>query len=333
MINPKLITVLNKQLKNRTFDFRILNLMNIKVRLEINGQKEMISVGDLKDYLTYTVYILATGDQQNDKILNTFLDSQADGKKEINVRSYDMSPFQFLINSETGDILAKLASFIKDDVNVIINKIVNQIDSEKINESLIRESRYDGITRKLVKDIIVVYKENDNGDFTLPEYFDEEMTYNFGAPADDLTVNLILKKNINTDEFEVTGSYTRENNTITIVVIYNPDKKVIITQKLIGELNENVRHELEHMIQKWKGSRFRKEPETPIKYYTQKKEIEAQVAGFKRRAKQEKRPVEDVMREWFKKYQHRHSLEPKEVEKVIKRLLDKFSNDSSNNLI
>lgn len=325
MINPKLIAVLNKQLKNRTFDFRMMNLMNIKVRLEVNGQKEMISVGDLKDYLTYTVYILATGDQQNDKILNAFLDSQANGNKEINVRSYDMSPFQFLINSETGDILAKLASFIKDDVNVIINKIVNQIDSEKINESLIRESRYDGITRKLVKDIIVVYKENDEGDFSLPEYFGEQMTYEFGGAANSLTVDVELQKNSEIDDIELDGEYYRDENTIVVKIYYNPENKVRSTQLLIGELNETIRHEIEHMIQMYKGYKYRQEPEQPLKYYTQKREIEAQVAGFKRRAKQEKRPVEDVMREWFKKYQHRHSLEPKEVEKVIKQLLNKFS--------
>jgi len=324
MVNPKLIDVINKRLKNKTFDIEIFNLP-FEIKVEITGQKEMISVGQLKDYLTYTVFIQPHASEDYNRIINMLFRN-----KITNVVSYNMDSKLYNINNRVNEILHNIIMYYKDDLYSILTKIVNEQVKDQITESFLVEGKYDGITRKLVKDIILVYKENDAGDFTLPEYFDEEMTYNFGAPADDLTVNLILKKNINTDEFEVTGSYTRENNTITIVVIYNPDKKVIITQKLIGELNENVRHELEHMIQKWKGSRFRKEPETPIKYYTQKKEIEAQVAGFKRRAKQEKRPVEDIMREWFKKYQHRHSLDPKEVEKVIKKLLREFPQNPSN---
>lgn len=324
MVNPKLIDVINKRLKNKTFDIEIFDIP-FEIKVEITGQKEMISVGQLKDYLTYTVFIQPHASEDYNRIINMLFRN-----KITNVVSYNMDSKLYNINNRVNEILHNIIIYYKDDLGSILTKIVNEQIKDQITESFLIEGKYDGITRKLVKDIILVYKENDAGDFTLPEYFDEEMTYNFGAPADDLTVNLILKKNINTDEFEVTGSYTRENNTITIVVIYNPDKKVIITQKLIGELNENVRHELEHMIQKWRGSRFRKEPETPIKYYTQKKEIEAQVAGFKRRAKQEKRPVEDIMREWFKKYQHRHSLDPKEVEKVIKKLLREFPQNPSN---
>lgn len=324
MVNPKLIDVINKRLKNKTFDIEIFDIP-FEIKVEITGQKEMISVGQLKDYLTYTVFIQPHASEDYNRIINMLFRN-----KITNVVSYNMDSKLYNINNRVNEILHNIIIYYKDDLGSILTKIVNEQIKDQITESFLIEGKYDGITRKLVKDIILVYKENDAGDFTLPEYFDEEMTYNFGAPADDLTVNLILKKNINTDEFEVTGSYTRENNTITIVVIYNPDKKIIITQKLIGELNENVRHELEHMIQKWRGSRFRKEPETPIKYYTQKKEIEAQVAGFKRRAKQEKRPVEDIMREWFKKYQHRHSLDPKEVEKVIKKLLREFPQNPSN---
>lgn len=324
MVNPKLIDVINKRLKNKTFDIEIFDIP-FEIKVEITGQKEMISAGQLKDYLTYTVFIQPHASEDYNRIINMLFRN-----KITNVVSYNMDSKLYNINNRVNEILHNIIIYYKDDLGSILTKIVNEQIKDQITESFLIEGKYDGITRKLVKDIILVYKENDAGDFTLPEYFDEEMTYNFGAPADDLTVNLILKKNINTDEFEVTGSYTRENNTITIVVIYNPDKKIIITQKLIGELNENVRHELEHMIQKWRGSRFRKEPETPIKYYTQKKEIEAQVAGFKRRAKQEKRPVEDIIREWFKKYQHRHSLDPKEVEKVIKKLLREFPQNPSN---
>ena len=52
MVNPKLIDVINKRLKNKTFDIEFFNIP-FEIKVEITGQKEMISVGELKDYLTW----------------------------------------------------------------------------------------------------------------------------------------------------------------------------------------------------------------------------------------------------------------------------------------
>ena len=51
-------------------------------------------------------------------------------------------------------------------------------------------------------------------------------------------------------------------------------------------------------------------------------EIEAQIAGFKRRAQKERKPLEDVIRSWFNKNKLRHRLSPKNVEVVINRILE-----------
>ena len=92
---------------------------------------------------------------------------------------------------------------------------------------------------------------------------------------------------------------------------------------MIGELNETLRHELEHIYQYQKGYKFpKKEPTSPIKYYLQPHELEAQRAGFKRIAKLQKKPLIDVIRNWFNKNQKRHRLSDKEVEKVIKKILE-----------
>jgi len=94
-------------------------------------------------------------------------------------------------------------------------------------------------------------------------------------------------------------------------------------EELIGELNETIRHELEHVYQHQKGFEFpKREPKSPIKYYTQPHELEAQVAGFKRIAKLKKLPLIQVIRNWFNKNQSRHRLSPKEVETVIKKIIE-----------
>lgn len=327
MINPKLIAVLNKQLKSKTFDIEIFNLP-FEIKVEITGQKEMISVGQLKDYLTYTVFIQPHASEDYNRIINLLFRN-----KITNVASYNMDSKLYNINNRVNEILHNIIIYYKDDLDSILTKIVNEQVKDQITESFLIEGKYDGITRKLVKDIILVYKENDAGDFSLPEYFGEQMTYEFGGAANSLTVDVELQKNSEIDDIELDGEYYRDENTIVVKIYYNPENKVRSTQLLIGELNETIRHEIEHMIQMYKGYKYRQEPEQPLKYYTQKREIEAQVAGFKRRAKQEKRPVEDVMREWFTKYEKRHNLTPNEIEKVIKRLLDKFSNDSTNKLV
>ena len=64
-----------------------------------------------------------------------------------------------------------------------------------------------------------------------------------------------------------------------------------------GFLNDYVRHEIEHVIDALEGNEV-ETPEglTPFEYYTQPHEVRAQKAGFKRRAKIEKSPVEDVVK-------------------------------------
>lgn len=322
MVNPKLIDVINKRLKGKTFDVEQFGI-KLKVKVEITGQKEMISVGELKDYLTFTVFIQPSTEEFNNLINLIFKN------KVTNVVSYNMSSLENGIHRAVSEILHNIIMYYKDDLGVILTKIVNEQISEQITESVLIEGKYDGLTRKLVRDVIRVFKSEDSGSFTLPEYFEDEMTYEFGGAA-DLTLELELEENTDLEDFEVDGDYYRDNNTISVKVEYNPEKKLLLTQKLIGELNETIRHEIEHMSQKHRGYKYRQEPEEPLKYYTQKKEIEAQVAGFRRRAKQERRPVEDIMREWFKKYEKRHRLSPDQTNKVIKKLLRQFPQNSSN---
>ena len=93
-------------------------------------------------------------------------------------------------------------------------------------------------------------------------------------------------------------------------------------QELIGELNETLRHELEHISQHQKGYNFPKEPRNPLKYYTQPHELEAQLAGFKRRSRKENKDLEQVIRGWFRRNEKKHRLKPKQVETIINKLIE-----------
>jgi hypothetical protein len=91
---------------------------------------------------------------------------------------------------------------------------------------------------------------------------------------------------------------------------------------LIGELNDVVTHELEHVNQSKGGYEFpEKEYKQDKRYYLQQHEIEAQVVGFKRKAKLQKRPIEEVIREYFERRKTRKDL----INLFVERLMEHYN--------
>lgn len=191
-------------------------------------------------------------------------------------------------------------------------------------KELIIESKHDGVIRKLVQDIFNVYKFQREGSFDLPEDINpENLVYDFAKIDTKFSVHLELVLDPTIDDFEIEGDYFSDDDTIEITIISNPNLQRNHLQSLIKELNEVVAHELKHIKQNEQGYIFGQEPIQSFDYYTQPHELEAQRYGFKRRAKSEKRSLEDVAREWFNKYPSKHRLNKDEVQKVIEKLLKK----------
>ena len=61
-----------------------------------------------------------------------------------------------------------------------------------------------------------------------------------------------------------------------------------------------------------------------INYYKQPHEIEAQIAGFKRKAKIQGRNIEDVMREFFNRRKEVYNLKQSTIDKIVARLMDEY---------
>ena len=96
------------------------------------------------------------------------------------------------------------------------------------------------------------------------------------------------------------------------------------TVNIIGELNDLFAHELEHYRQNYTGELETYDDENPksLDYYTRPIELKAQVKGFNRLAKLQKRPFESVVKQWFETHKDIHNLNPKEQEFVISSILD-----------
>ena len=315
----------NKFFENHTFEVYYLfdsegePIAPTNVKIKLTGVKDYISMGDYKPFVMYTAYILPSN-KKSDKF-NSVL--SAHFGRETEIQTFDSGAygnFGWVMTKKLSELLKYFSL-----PEAILTKVVNEVEPMKLNENLIVEGRYDSIVRELVRDIVSFYKYQREGEFLLPEDLKGEKfnSYKFPGINNEFVIELNLEIDDDVENIDIDAAYYREEDVIEISIISNPEMGYKNLELLIGELNETLRHELEHIYQYQKGYKFpKREPTSPIKYYLQPHELEAQRAGFKRIAKLQKKPLIDVITNWFNKNKKRHRLSDKEVEKVIKKILE-----------
>ncbi len=190
-------------------------------------------------------------------------------------------------------------------------------------KNIINEGKYDSVIRQIVRDIITIYKKNLVGEFGLPEdLYPELHVYDFKQLQSPIQVYLEIENDDSVDGFDADADYYRDEDLINVTIKTNPKYGPSILYDLVGELNELIAHELEHVRQHETNYEFpKREPKKPLKYYTQQHELDAQRKGFKRRSKLENSNYESLVRKWFEDNKHKHNLNPQETEKVIQKIL------------
>ena len=315
---------INKFLDTHTFevylqpthdeDYRIPT--NVKVKL--TGVREYISTGDKKPFVQYTIYILPTNEGSDawSKMYGDIYGKDVD----INTTSQVYANLRWVMDAKLSEFLI----YFGVEKGAMCTRIINEVSEDKLNESLIVEGELDKTTRKLVQDIIAFFKHQRQGEFGLPEDTSNgDMIYELpGFNGFSIFLDLQLSDDVET--VDVDGDLYYDDDLMYITIISNPNAGYTILDELTRELNEVIRHELEHIKQHDEGYKFpKKEPKSPEKYYTQQHELEAQRAGFNKRAKSEKADFETLVRDWFKKNPHKHTLKPNQQEKVIQQILNK----------
>jgi len=181
------------------------------------------------------------------------------------------------------------------------------------------------IANALVTDVVNVLKRNRLGYFYLPDDSVGEGIYIF-ENLNALTLELDIAHDTALPEPEVDGEYYDGEGTIKIEVKLNPNQPIDeILDLVIPELHELVTHEVVHFLQEESGLEFPKKiPKKPFKYYSQPHELEAQIRGFEAKSKATKTEIRKVMKDWFKKYPQKHNLKDKEVNKLIRKLLENY---------
>jgi hypothetical protein len=316
------IEIYNKYLDKKTFTIENpmgphLPGLPAKIKMKIVGTNNYITAGKETEYLTYKMTILPTGR------LNSLINSLMGGKthKVVTTSTSDFYPLRVESMIQLKDFL----SLMGEERPVMCIGIEN-VYSEEINENIkeiLTEDVYDTITNKIVHDIIYLVKYQRIGDFELPSDINGGEFYKFDDLLNDFNIELFLRESDEVDTFDADADYYRDDDVIQIMIVTNPDSKNTILQDLVYELNELVRHELEHVKQHESGYEFPKSPKSSHKYYGQSHELEALSAGFRKRAKKERKDLEFVVRDWFKKNQHKYTMKPKQTENIINKILGK----------
>lgn len=318
--------LINRYLENQVFELYYHPNEDVtittNVRVEINGAKELLSLGEPHQYFTYTLYILPSN-ELSDLYMSTMSGLIKDNPLKISTTSFEY----YIWRQQMDAKLTEIIGYYGIHVRAICNEIINTVEKPKINEgklkTLIKEDKFDSVVRKLVKDIITGLKKFREGEYGLPEDLrPEELDYEFPQLHNSFQVYLNLQTSENVEGYDADAEYFSEDELIYVTIVYNPKFGESFIQDLIGELNELIRHELEHVKQYESGVDFpEEEPTEPESYYSQKHELGAQRAGFKRRSRKEKIDFETVVRDWFHKNVNKHKLTPEKAEKVIQKIL------------
>jgi len=278
----------------------------IEFKFKIIGDVKLRHMGEPKNYVGINLSVLSITPPQLDDFI-----PDLDNSFEIKDRLY------YTATKLENEIWGVLRYFSIEDTPVLTSiRFTGKryYNMQKINEGT---SEKKGIVRKLVQDIIKVFKQGE-GEYDLPEDISDEMTYNFPGLNTDFTMEVKIDEDENIEGFELDGGYYDDNDTLEIHVVYNPKFFPETYYDLIGELNELVRHELQHLIQAERGIDRPKDETDPEKYYLQPHEIDAQVAGFKRLSKIRKQPFEKIVRDFFRKNK---TLSDEAKERVVSAIL------------
>ena len=179
--------------------------------------------------------------------------------------------------------------------------------------------------RKIVRDVISVFKKNDEGNFYLPEDVNGEEFYDFDKIKAILTIELTIIIDDEIDKFEVNADWISDDDVIELTINYNSENKNKLLYDLSGELNEIIAHEIRHIDQETTGSyntKVSKLLKTEKKYYTKPHELDAQIFGFKRISKLTKTPFDVVVKRWFNTHHNLHQMDDKDVKYVIKKIMN-----------
>lgn len=215
-----------------------------------------------------------------------------------------------------------------------IRKFPNRLSLTENKQNLLNEGRYDSLTRKVVKDIMSVVtstkeQTEDLVQADLPvDLREEEFEYSKDGVTFSVDLNVHHQQILTREARKETEAYyvhtaisdDIDENVIMITVVVDPLHEPQIYEKLFYKLQEDIRHEIEHLTQENPDDTSKLK--TTYGHHKNKFEVPALVHGFYRRAKLEKRPLDEVMIEDLDLEIERGNLNKKQAQKLLQIWVD-----------
>ena len=181
---------------------------------------------------------------------------------------------------------------------------------------------------RIVKSLIEIVKTRDEKTHYLPEDLTdgEKFEYEFDKiPPFSIEFNYTLDEYLE-GEYRLDGDYDKDDDVIEIRLIANPNFLPSLLYDLVADLNDIVRHEMEHLFQSQRGELDNdKQSPQDKNYYLQKVEVPAQIQGLRRIAKLRKQPIDQVIKSWFNRNKPIHKLNDEDIDELTEFLVSKFN--------
>lgn len=319
MLSEKAIYRINGLLKDQTFNYNgeILGGIegNIDFKIELLGYRDRISVGTVYPYMRVKIIFINFNDTVSKMIFRRW--GQIEGIKYTEliekmyslshgIRNYLSSTLQFFDNENYEHIVI-------DEIEVLY-KFEEELplQEQKVPSSAIRT---------VIKDIINVLKLGKTNEVMLPYDLNGQETYkimNFPEFDVFLDIRQVDFEEISSGaDYEVSSSYVTDEQQLQILILYVPDRLNKSFSSMIGNLNDDVAHELQHMRQDIEGRlhsvTYRG---SKLGYFLQPDELEAQYYGFKRKSKSMGIPMIDLIDDWFENNSRKFKLSYKDVKTI-----------------
>jgi hypothetical protein len=199
-----------------------------------------------------------------------------------------------------------------------------------MGKTVILEGKYDSATGRVVRDIIKVikktkgYPDDSMVSIDLPHDLTGEDEYEMSKAEITFNVEVNIKRSNTEMEFKIESFKVKEEDTLQFNMIINPEKEPEVYRAMYNKLQEDVRHEMEHILQDWgRGDRPAPsdedhEGETTYEHHKRLEEVPAMVQGYYRRAKMERRPLDEIMTDDLDNEIEQGNLTTQEAEDLLR---------------
>ena len=319
MLSEKAIDRINNVLKDRTFNYTG-NLLHdidcdIDFKIELIGYRNMIRVGTEYPYMRVKIIFTKFKDDVSKLIFRRI--KEVGGNHAFNFMKTSLSMKYGLQN-----YLSSVLQFFdpENNQNVVIDDI-EILDKFESDEPITEQKVPALAVRTVIKDIINVLKSGKTDEIMLPYDLNGQETYQImNFPEFDIFLDI---RQVDFEEipsgadYSITSSYVSEGQQLQILILYVPDRLNKSFSSMIGNLNDDVAHELQHMRQDNEGrldlGTYRG---SKLGYFLQPDELEAQYYGFKRKSKLMRITMTDLIDDWFENNAQRFKLSDKDVKTI-----------------